>query len=83
MSNKDLIELLKYCSPDIIYVVNSRNRIIELHTPFRLKVLQDIGSLKKWQIVSCTSLKITQTGRIVFHIGGKNYHTRYFDVDLE
>jgi len=79
MSNEELIELLKYSSPHIIYVVNGQNRIIKLHTPFKLKVLQDIGILHKSQIVSCTELKITRQGRIVFCINGKNYHTYYFD----
>jgi predicted component of type VI protein secretion system len=80
MSNKELIELLKYCSPHIIYVVNGQNRIIKLHTPFKLLVLQDIGGLRKNQIVSCTELKITKQGRIVFLIDGKNYHTYHFDI---
>jgi hypothetical protein len=80
MSNKDLIELLKYCSPHIIYLVNAQNKIIKLHTPFELMVLQDIGDLNKNQIVSCEELKITQEGRIVLYIDGKLYHTYYFDI---
>lgn len=80
MSNKDLIELLKHCSPHIIFVVNGQNRIIKLHTPFKLLVLQDIGDLNKSQIVSCDELKITNEGRIVFYIDGKLYHTYYFDI---
>ena len=80
MSNKELNELLKSCSPNIIYVVNGQNRIIKLHTPFKLMVLQDIGVLNKNQIISCEELKITNEGRIVFYIDGKNYHTYYFDI---
>lgn len=80
MSNKDLIELLKYCSPHIIYLVNAQNKIIKLHTPFELMVLQDIGDLNKGQIVSCEELKITQEGRVVFYIDSKLYHTYYFDI---
>ncbi|MCH4551987.1 hypothetical protein [Aestuariibaculum lutulentum] len=80
MSNKELIELLKYCSPHIIYVVNGQNRIIKLHTPFKLLVLQDIGDLYKDQIVFCTELKITKQGRVVFYIESRNYHTYYFDI---
>ena len=80
MSNEELIELLKYSSPHIIYVINSQNRIIKLHTPFKLMVLQDIGVLRKNQLVSCTEIKITNQGRIVFYIDGKNYHTYHFDI---
>jgi len=79
MSNKELIELLKSCSPHIIYVVNDENRIIKLHTPIKLLVLADVGSFLKNQIVICTELKITTNARIVFYIDGKNYHTHYFD----
>ena len=80
MSNKQLIELLKYCSPHIIYVVNAQNKIIKLHTPFMLRVRERIGAFKPNQLVECTELKITQQGRIVFCIEGKNYHTQYFDI---
>ena len=80
MSNKELLELLKHCSPNILYVVEGQNRIIKLHTPFRLLVLQDIGGLYKDRIVYCTELRITERGRIVFFIDGKNYHTHYFDI---
>ena len=80
MSNKELIELLKHCSPDIIYIVNDENRIIKLHTPIKLLVLFDVGDFRKNQIVTCTELKITTDARIVFYIDGKNYHTYYFDI---
>jgi hypothetical protein len=80
MSNKELIELLKHCSPDIIYIVNDENRIIKLHTPIKLLVLFDVGDYRKNQIVSCSELKITTEARIVFYIDGKNYHTYYFDI---
>ena len=80
MSNKELIELLKSCSPNIIYVVNDENRIIKLQTPVKLLVLFDIGDFLKSQIVTCSELKITTNARIVFYIDGKNYHTYYFDI---
>jgi hypothetical protein len=80
MSNKHLIELLKYSSPHIIYVVSGQNRIIKLHTPFKLKVLQEVGVLRKNQRVYCEELKITNEGRIVFCIDGKNYYTYHFDI---
>jgi hypothetical protein len=80
MSNKELIELLKHCSPDIIYVINDENRIIKLHTPIKLLVLCDVGEYRKNQMVTCTELKITTEARIVFYIDGKNYHTYYFDI---
>ena len=80
MSNKELIELLKHCSPDIIYIVNDENRIIKLHTPIKLLVLFDVGEFRKNQIVTCSELKITTEARIVFYIDGKNYHTYYFDI---
>ena len=80
MSNEHLIELLKYCSPHIIFVVNGQTRIIKLHTPFKLKVLQDVGVLRKNQLVYCEELKITNEGRIVFCVDVKNYFTHHFDI---
>jgi len=80
MSNEELAELLKHCSPNIIYVVNWQNRLIKLHTPFKLLVLRDIGGLFKDQIVECTEIKVTYEGKMVFCIGSKLYHTFYFDI---
>ena len=80
MSNKELIELLKSCSPNIIYIVNEKNHILKLETPLKLLVIANIGNFQKNQIVVCTELKITTAGKIVFHIDGKNYHTYYFDI---
>ncbi|MBG7610670.1 hypothetical protein IU405_00220 [Polaribacter sp. BAL334] len=82
MTNEQLMELLKYCSPYIIYVVNDKNRIIKVHTPIKLKALQSVGSLQKNQLVYCTELKITNEGRTVYCIDGKNYHTYYFEILL-
>lgn len=83
MSNEELIELLKYSSPHIIYVVTYKNKIVKLHTPIKLLVLQDIGDLKKDQIAYCTELKITNKGKTVFFIDDKYYHTYYFDILIE
>jgi len=80
MSNEELIELMKYSSPYILYVVVGKNRIIKLHTPFKLLVLSEVGGLRKNQIVSCTELKITREGKIVFFIDGKNYYPYYFEI---
>lgn len=80
MSIKELAELLKHCSPNIIYAVNGENRLIKLHTPFRLVVLQDIGGLFQSQIVECSEVKITYEGKMVFCIGDKIFQTIYFDI---
>ena len=80
MSNKELAELLKFSSPNIIYVVNWQNRLMKLHTPFKLLVLQDIGGLFQGQIVECTEIKVTYEGKMVFCVEGKLYHTIYFDI---
>jgi len=45
-----------------------------------LKVLQDVGVLRKNETVYCEELKITKEGRIVFCIDGKNYFTHHFDI---
>lgn len=80
MSNKELAELLKHCSPNIIYVVNGENKLIKLHTPFKLLVLQDIGGLFQNQIVECSKVKITYEGKMVFCIGNKIFQTIYFNI---
>jgi hypothetical protein len=80
MTNKNLVELLKYCSPDIIYVVSGRNQIVKLKTPIELLVNENIDNFYKGQIVFCTELKITEKANLVFYIQGKHYHTHHFDI---
>lgn len=83
MKNKELVELLKYSSPNSILVVDWRNKLLELYCPFRVKVKQDIGDLNKGIIKEVTSVKLATNLKTVFIIDCKAYYFNYFDILVE
>ena len=82
MTKKELAELLKYSSPLEIYVITWKNTLIKLHCPFEVLVLQDIGTLKKNQIVFVDEIKVTLELKTVYIINSEAYYYNRFNIML-
>ena len=82
MTKKELAELLKYSSPLEIYVITWKNTLIKLHCPFEVQVLQDIGTLKKNQIVFVDEIKVTLELKTVYIINSEAYYYNRFNIML-
>jgi len=82
MTKKELAEILKYSSPNELWVVSALNSLIKLDCPFEVMALDDIGPLKKWQIVNVIEVKVTTELKTVFIIEGQAYHYFYFEILL-
>ena len=80
MTKKELVELLKYSSPKEIYVITWNNILKRLFCPFRVKVLQDIGALKKGQTVLVQEIKVTLELKTVYIINNEAYYYHNFDI---
>jgi len=80
MTKKELAELLKYSSPLEIYVITWNNILKRLFCPFRVKVLQDIGALKKGQTVLVQEVKVTFELKTVYIIKNEAYYYNHFDI---
>jgi hypothetical protein len=80
MTKKELAELLKYSSPLEIYVITWNNILKRLFCPFRVKVLQDIGALKKGQTVLVQEVKVTFELKTVYIIKNEAYYYYHFDI---
>lgn len=80
MTKKEMAELLKYSSPREIYVITYNNILKRLFCPFRVKVLQDIGTLKRGHIVLVNEVKVTLELKTVFMINGQAYYYYHFDI---
>lgn len=80
MTKKELAELLKYSSPLEIYVITSNNILKRLFCPFEVQVAQDIGTLKKGQIVYVDEIKVTIELKTVFIIDTKAYYYYHFEI---
>lgn len=80
MTKKELAELLKYSSPKELWVITFNNFLKRLICPFKVKVLQDVGLLKRGQIVLVSEVKVTTELKTVYMINGQAYYYYHFDV---
>ena len=78
MNNKDLVELLKYSNSKSILIVTHEGKLRELKCPFKIKVIKDIGVLKKGDVELVESVKITIKIITVYIIKDKAYFYYYF-----
>lgn len=80
MNKNQLAELLKYCSPRVIYVIAWNNLLTKVFCPFQVKVLNNVGELKKGQIVWVEQVKVTPEIKTIFIIDGSAYYYYHFDI---
>lgn len=80
MTKKELAELLKYSSPKELWVITFNNFLKRLICPFKVKVLQDVGLLKRGHIVLVNEVKVTTELKTVYMINGQAYYYYHFDV---
>jgi hypothetical protein len=80
MTKRELAELLKYSSPREIYVITHYNVLKRVFCPFRVTVLQEIGTLKRGQIVLVQEVKVTYELKTVYIINNDAYFYYHFDI---
>ena len=80
MTRSQLSELLKYSSPREIYVITHYGALIRLFCPIKIQVLQDIGILKRGQIVFVDEIKVTLELKTVYIIDNDAYYYHHFNV---
>ena len=80
MTKRELSDQLKYSSPKELWIITYNNILKRLICPFRVRVLQDIGNLKRGQIVLVSEVKVTLELKTVFLINGQAYYYYHFDI---
>jgi hypothetical protein len=80
MNKNQLAELLKHCSPMVIYVITWNNLLKKVFCPFQVQVLNDVGELYKGQVVWVEQVKVTPEIKTVFIINGNAYYYYHFDI---
>ena len=80
MTKKQLSEILKYSSPNELYVITHYTVLIRLFCPFKVMVLQDIGTLKSGQIVLVQEIKVTLELKTVYIINNEAYYFYHMDI---
>ena len=80
MNEKQLGYLLKYSSPNELYIVTWNNLLKLLITPFKVFVINDVGALKKGELVLVSEVKITMELKTVYIINGRAYYYHHFEI---
>lgn len=83
MNNSEIAEILKFCSPNVIYVVTWNNIFKKVFCPFKVKVKKNIGVLKKGEIYFVESVKVDLNIKTVYIIDSKPYYFENFDIILD
>ncbi|PWG05223.1 hypothetical protein [Polaribacter aquimarinus] len=83
MEINNILEELKYFSTHSIYIVRGRNEIVKIFIPFRIKVIRDIGVLKKNEVVWVQEIKVTANLETVFIVGESAYYHYHFGQLIE
>ena len=80
MRDDELADILKYCSPNALYVITWNNLLKQLFCPFLVGVKHQIGELEKNEHVWVENVKVTASLRTVFIIKGRAYYYDHFDI---
>jgi hypothetical protein len=80
MSDDEIVDLMKYCSPNELYIVNRNDRLERLFCPFEVKTKYDIGGLSKDEIVLVDKVKITMEFHSVYIIRNQAYYCHHFII---
>ena len=83
MNKEDLAEQLKYSSSECLYIVTWNNLLKQLFCPFKVFVIQEIGDLKKGEVVWVEEIKVTIDLKTVYMIGNNAYYYNHFDIVFE
>ncbi|TDN95315.1 hypothetical protein DET49_102201 [Salegentibacter sp. 24] len=80
MSEDELADVLRYSSPDTIYIITWNNLLKKLFCPFRVVVKHQIGELEKCEVVWVDSVKVTVKLKTVFMVKGRAYYYDHFEI---
>ena len=80
MNQKEIAEINQYCTPNSILIVTKGKKLVRLFCPFDVKALQNVGFIKKDEIIKVEKVKITERLELVYVIGGYNYLYKYFTI---
>jgi hypothetical protein len=80
INKNQLAEILKYCSPRVLYVVTYNNLLKKLFCPFKVRVLNPVGQLRRDEILWVEEIKVTQELKTIYVINGQAYYYYHFDI---
>ncbi|HEY9184320.1 MAG TPA: hypothetical protein VIM94_03240 [Salegentibacter sp.] len=80
MNEEQLAEILKYSSPNTLYIVTWNNLLKLLFCPFEVVVKHPIGDLNEGEKVLVEAVKVTAEIKTVFIVKGRAYFYYHFEI---
>jgi len=80
MSDDELADVLKYSSPDTLYIITWNNLLKKLFCPFQVVVKHQIGELEKGELVWVENVKVTVKLKTVYMVRGRAYYYDHFEI---
>ncbi len=80
MSDDELADVLKYSSPDTLYIITWNNLLKQLFCPFQVVVKHQIGDLEKGELVYVENVKVTVKLKTVYVVRGRAYYYDWFEI---
>lgn len=80
MNEEQLAEILKYSSPNTLYIVTWNNLLKLLFCPFEVVVKHPIGDLNEGEKVLVEAVKVTADIKTVFIVKGRAYFYYHFEI---
>jgi hypothetical protein len=83
MNNEGWAHLLKYSTPDSIWVITWESKLLELKCPFTVLVKYDVGDLLRGCKIYVEKVKISSSMITVFIIQNKAYYYNHFEIIVD
>lgn len=80
MNEKQLAEILKYSSPNTLYIVTWNNLLELLFCPFEVLVKHPIGDFSAGDKVFVEAVKVTADITTVYIVKGQAYFFYHFEI---
>ena len=80
MSERELADILKYSSPNTLYIITWNNLLKQLFCPFKVVVKHQIGDLNEGDTVWVESIKVTVELTTVYVVKDRAYFYFHFMI---
>lgn len=71
---------VKFCDRNSILIINSRGVIRQLHTPFKVQCIAQVGRYSKGSVVYVEEVSVGERDELIYLIGEGAYFHKHFRI---
>lgn len=80
--SRTIRQIIRYCDPKSVLIVTTIGRLIRVHCPFQVQVVQVVQPFWIGQTLTVTAVRTDHNLRLLYQIGGEAYHHHFFIIEL-